>query len=213
MIGLILAAAGTGSRFGSEIPKQFTELQGRPLYLHALEAFLPLCAQVVVVLPESWKEEVERRLRAFGVDGRLTIESGGAERQDSVERGLLRLGPEIETVLVHDAARPFCTPELIQRVVEGTRRHGACIPALPVPDTIKEVSQEKVVRTLDRSTLRLIQTPQGFRRRLLIDAFRAARESGFFGTDEASLVERLGTPVHVVEGEAANVKITWKEDL
>ena len=116
-------------------------------------------------------------------------------------------------VLIHDAARPFVSSQLIARVIEKTSRHHACVPVLPVGETIKEVESERVVRTLDRQCLRFAQTPQGFEINLLKRAFETALREDFHATDEATLVERLGEPVYVVTGESGNIKVTWKEDL
>jgi 2-C-methyl-D-erythritol 4-phosphate cytidylyltransferase len=213
LIGLVLAAAGTGSRFGSDIPKQFLPLEGKPLYLHALEHFSSFFEVAVLVIPEGWEEEVETQVQSLSYRERLILETGGPQRQDSVYQGLNRLGEEIEIVLVHDAARPFVSTELISSVIEQTRQHEACVPVLPVADTLKEVSDGRVVRTLDRKGLNLVQTPQGFEIHLLKRAFQQAIQDGFYGTDEATLVERLGAPVHVVTGESSNLKVTSKEDL
>ena len=125
----------------------------------------------------------------------------------------IRLGKIFDAVLVHDAARPFLSEQLISRVVEGTRRHQACVPVLPVSDTLKEIRSERIVRTVERESLALVQTPQGFEISLLKRAFRQAIEDNFYGTDESILVERLHEAVHVVPGERANIKVTWQEDL
>ncbi|MDA2927181.1 2-C-methyl-D-erythritol 4-phosphate cytidylyltransferase [Acidobacteria bacterium AH-259-G07] len=213
MIGLVLAAAGTGSRFASGLPKQFTDVQGKPLYLHALELFSTFFDQAIIVLPQAWKEEVESQVQLLPYQDKLILEVGGPQRQDSVGRGLSRLSDGIRTVLVHDAVRPFTSAHLISRVIDETRRHQACIPVLPLRDTIKEVCDGRIARTLDRESLGLAQTPQGFEINLLKRAFAQAKRDGFHGTDEAALVERLGVPVHVVPGDRANIKVTWKEDL
>lgn len=213
MIGLVLAAAGTGSRFGSDTPKQFLPLEGKPLYLHALEHFSSFFETAVIVIPDGWEEKVETQVKSLSCRDRLILETGGPERQDSVYRGLNRLGEEIEIVLVHDAARPYTSENLISRVIEQTRLYRACVPVLPVTDTLKEVSDGRVVRTVDRGGLSLVQTPQGFQMNLLKKAFEQAIQDGFYGTDEASLVERLGSEVYVVPGESSNLKITCKEDL
>ena len=213
MIGLVLAAAGTGSRFGSNTPKQFTQLDGKPLYLHALERFLGVFDEAVIVLPNDWVEGVKTQVQDSPYGDKLILETGGSQRQDSVYQGLLRLSESHEIVLVHDAARPFPSSDLISRVIEGTQQHEACVPALPVGDTVKEVQNTRVARTLDRENLVLAQTPQGFKMALLKSAFESAMKEGFYGTDESTLVERLGVPVHVIPGEGTNVKITLKEDL
>ncbi|HSR69704.1 MAG TPA: 2-C-methyl-D-erythritol 4-phosphate cytidylyltransferase [Acidobacteriota bacterium] len=213
MTGLVLAAAGSGRRFGSEVPKQFLELRGRPLYLHSLETFLTYCGCAVVVVPPDHVDQAEGEVKNLQGGERILVRPGGEQRQDSVRRGLEALPEDADLVLVHDAARPFCSSALIERVIESARLHGGCIPVLPLSDTVKEVEEGQVVRTLERSRLRRVQTPQGFRRPILEEAVRRAAQDGFVGTDEASLVERLGRPVRTVEGEAANVKITWREDL
>jgi len=213
LIGLVLAAAGSGSRFGSDTPKQFIPFEGKPLYLHALERFSSFFEVAVLVLPEGWKERVENQVGSLSYRDRLFLEIGGPRRQDSVYQGLNRLGEDIEMVLVHDAARPFTSSELIAAVIEQTRQHEACVPVVPVADTLKEVSDGRIVRTLDRKGLSLVQTPQGFEINLLKRAFQQAIQDGFYGTDEAALVERLGSPVHVVAGERSNLKVTCKGDL
>ncbi len=213
LIGLVLAAAGSGSRFGSDTPKQFRQLDGLPLYLHALERFSIFFEVAVVVLPGGWEEKVESQVQSLSYREKLILQVGGPQRQDSVFQGLSRLPDSTDIVLIHDAARPFTSSELISRVIETTRLHQACVPVLPVRDTLKEVRGGRIVRTLDRESLSLVQTPQGFESNLLKRAFNQARKDGFYGTDESTLVERLGSPVHVVAGERSNLKVTWKEDL
>ncbi len=213
MIGLILAAGGSGSRFGSDTPKQFIPFQRKRLYLHSLKRFSSVFSQAVVVVPRAWRQTVEEEIASLPGAERIAVIAGGAERQDSVYEGVCRLADSVKTVLVHDAARPFVSSGLIQRVIEATLRYGACIPALPVRETVKEVAGELVVQTLDRRRLQLVQTPQGFSMPLLREAFRQAQADRFYGTDESMLVERLGRPVRVVPGEIANIKITYSEDL
>ena len=213
MIGLILAAAGAGSRFGGDLPKQFSRMRDKPLYLHALEPFLEFLEEAVIVVPEAWEERVEEEIRSLPYRAKLRLQTGGRERQDSVYRGLKRLSALVQIVLVHDAARPFVSQELIARVVEKTRRVGACLPAVSLRDTVKEVASGQVVRTVNRDHLKLAQTPQGFEINLLRQALEGAQKEGVYGTDEASLVERLGSPVYVVPGEPENIKVTWKEDI
>lgn len=214
MIGLVLAAAGAGSRFGAETPKQFLQLRGLPVYQHSLRRFSALCAEMVVVVPEDRVSSTAESVRELEIGCPTRVIAGGKHRQESVWKGLRALRSEIEVVLVHDAARPFVSEELIRRVIEGTLEFSACIPAIPVGETVKEVTPGgHVGRTVDRSSLCLAQTPQGFRRDILESAFENAAAENFFGTDEASLVERLGVPVRVVDGEPVNLKITWPDDL
>ncbi len=211
MIGLILAAGGSGNRFGSPVPKQFLPLGGRPLYQASLLRFRPFVSEAVVVAPSDWVDRVREELDSLDLPWPARAVAGGRERQDSVYQGLLRLGDAATHVLIHDAARPHVSSSLIRAVAEATLRHGACVPGLAVSETVKEVVDGWVARTLDRGRLRLIQTPQGFERTILKSALETAIKEGFQGTDEATLVERLGVRVHVIEGEAANIKVTWKE--
>ncbi len=213
LISLILAAAGSGIRFGSAIPKQFTPLQGKPVYLHALDQLAEFFSQVVVVVPHDWENRIESQIRDLTYRDKLVLQSGGPQRQDSVYRGLQRLSQDVKMVLIHDAARPFVSSQLIARVIEKTVRHHACAPVLPVGETIKEVKSGRVIRTLDRECLRFVQTPQGFEINLLKRAFEQALKEGFYANDEATIVERLGETVYVVTGESGNIKVTWKGDL
>ncbi len=213
MIGLILAAAGSGTRFGGAAPKQFQSIDGKAVYLHSLEKLAAHCERVALVVPAGWEERARSDLARHPVRDRTVIATGGETRQDSVHAGLRRLG-RVETVLVHDAVRPWLSDELIRRVLEGVARAGACIPGLPISETVKRVNVEgHIVETLERRELRLAQTPQGFDFGLLKTALEKAMEQGYTGTDEAALVERLGKRVLVVEGDPKNIKITWPRDL
>ena len=196
-VGLILAASGSGTRFGTDVPKQFLPFDGRPLYLHALSRFSGFVGRAVVAVPATWVERVEKE-----VQGSIPVSIG-----------LKALPIEIEYVLVHDAARPFVSRDLIAAVSEGMRRFDACIPVLPIRDTVKEIADTAIVRTIPRERLGLAQTPQGFRASLLRRAVEQAQGDRVYGTDEAFLVERLGITVRVVQGDPENVKITWSQDL
>ena len=207
----IIPAAGQGRRMGGEVPKQYLPLEGHPLLWHTLAALerSPLIqALILVVRPED-------RSFAGQVAGDFAkvrgLVAGGGERGDSVRAGLGATTPDDGIVLVHDAVRPFASPALIERVVAAAREWGAAGPALPVRETIKVVDDGRVVETPLRARLWGAQTPQGFRRSLLLEA--CEKYSGQPATDEAILVEQLGHPVRVVEGEAANIKITTPEDL
>lgn len=218
----VLLAAGSGTRLAAAscgVKKQFLRLDGRPLYWRALTSFArcPAVAGIVAVFPPDDLETAGRELEALisarhpGVP--VLTAPGGPRRQDSVRNGLTALPPHCRHVLVHDAARPFVDPALIGRVAtalaEGKK---AVIPTLPVTDTIKEVADGVVVATHDRSRLAAVQTPQGFDAALLLTAFDRAGEA-LTVTDDASLVELLGQPVHTVPGSPDNVKITNPEDL
>jgi 2-C-methyl-D-erythritol 4-phosphate cytidylyltransferase/2-C-methyl-D-erythritol 2,4-cyclodiphosphate synthase len=221
-VGAVLVAAGSSKRAGGSVPKQFQLLGTRPMFVVALDALLPACDEVVVVVPAGEAERALRLLTESGVGGaggdrgpRLKAVVGGERRQDSVRRGLEALSPGVEIVLVHDAARPFASRELVACVIAAAETTGAAVPAVSVAETVKRVedSEEgpRVLTTLDRSLLRLAQTPQGFRRGVLDDAYRAVGDADV--TDDASVIELAGLPVAVVDGEPTNVKITTAADL
>ena len=213
-------AAGRGERLASPDNKAFVPLHGKPLASYALRALLAsreIDEIVLVVAPT----DVERARRVLLADPdiaahqvTLKIVAGGAARQDSVRAGLAEINPSCDFVLVHDAARPFLSADLIRRCLAGAAEHGAILAATPATDTVKDVGDEgEVTATLDRRRLWLAQTPQVFRRQLLLDAHEQAASADFIGTDDASLVERMRRRVHVVPGDADNMKITWPEDL
>jgi len=167
----------------------------------------------VVVHPADWKQSIEDQVESLPYREKILLQPGGDTRQDSVLRGLKVVPKGTKMVLVHDAARPFVTESLITQVIEGTKRHNACIPVLPVSDTLKVVQEGRVLETVERGGIVLAQTPQGFDLELLCRAFEQARLDRFHATDEASLVERLDVAVNTVPGERSNVKVTWPEDL
>jgi 2-C-methyl-D-erythritol 4-phosphate cytidylyltransferase len=206
----IIVAAGAGRRFGA--PKQFALLRGKPVLSWSLDAFEshPRVGAIVVVLPD---EKMGPELKA-AFPKIAAIVAGGERRQDSVWNGLLCVEERgTDIVLVHDGARPLVSAELIGRVIEGVEKAGAAVPVVELDDTVKEIRNGAVVRTLDRSILVRAQTPQGFAFDLLKRALDRARADGFKGTDDAALVERLGAPVAAVPGEPRNIKITSSGDL
>ncbi len=207
----ILVAAGRGDRMGAARPKAFLLLRGEPLLLRAARAFSAAGALVAVVPAE---EIPAAREILQPVANLAAVVAGGATRADSVEAGLAA-APKgfVGIVLVHDAARALVEPALVEAVAAAARRTGAAIPVLPVVDTIKRLSDGRVVETIDRSTLGAAQTPQGFRYGLLVEAYARARKDGALLTDEAMAVERMGEPVEAVAGSARNLKITTPADL
>lgn len=209
-LGLVLAAAGAGRRFGGDLPKQFLSWRGRPLFVAGLEPFVGLIETAVVVVPPDRVESSREEIGEFPLS--VTVVAGGGTRQESVSRGLDHLGPKTGWVLVHDAVRPFVSRELILSVFQETVRTGACVPLLPLRDTVKRVEEGFVRETLDRERLGLAQTPQGFRVDWLLQAVQEAEKAGYQGTDESSLLERIGLPVGSVAGEERNVKLTWPTD-
>lgn len=218
-IGLVLAAAGRGSRFGGSTPKQFRLLQnGLPVYLTALEKFIPRVRKLVVVVSGDLLKQAESEVSAFlgnrSFAGDWLIVEGGDSRQESVVRGLRSLSAlGCSHVLVHDAARPFLGGALIDRVIEATYSFGAAIPLEPLPDTIKVTRDGFVEKTLNRDLLGRAQTPQGSELIQLLEAAERALSERFPATDESILLEREGFKVKAVAGEKANIKITWQDDL
>jgi 2-C-methyl-D-erythritol 4-phosphate cytidylyltransferase len=205
----VVTAAGSGERLGAGIPKAFVELGGRTMLEHAVDGLLGsgVIGRVVVAVPADRVSQAAALLQ-----DRATVVEGGAERHDSVGRALAAVG-DAEFILVHDAARPFTPADQIRRVVaalvDGVR---AVIPVLRVVDTVKVVDANGVVLgTPERAGLRAVQTPQGFEAALLRRAYE--RVGSFAGTDDASLVENLGTPVHTVDGDVLAFKITTPLDL
>jgi len=216
LLGVVLVGAGEGRRMQGSGPKLFLELDGRSLLDHAATPFLTheVVRDLVAVVPESLLPLASQILADLARPHRVNARAvaGGATRQDSVRIGLAALPPESPYVAVHDVARPFVTGELIWRVLEAAEASGAAIPAIPVRDTVKEVEDGRVLRTLTRQKLWAAQTPQIFARAILARAHEQGRHRGD-ATDDASLVEALGAPVTVVPGEPTNMKITEPSDL
>ncbi len=210
----ILVAAGRGERLGSVRPKAFVEVGGKPLLRWAAEAFEGVSAvdQIVAVVPAD--HMVTARALLADLHTPCDVVAGGARRQDSVQAGLA-LAPRdfAGLVLVHDAARPFVDATVIEAVISGARAAGAALPVMPVVDTVKQVSDGKVVGTLDRSVLFGAQTPQGFAYRVLLEAYAAAEAAGLTVTDESMTLEGMGHEVRAVPGAARNRKITTPDDL
>jgi 2-C-methyl-D-erythritol 4-phosphate cytidylyltransferase len=198
---VILLAGGEGSRLGTK--KQYLPLGGKPLYMHSLEKVLDLFEEVILVLPEEDLQKIK-------VPPKVKKVAGGKERQDSVLEGILEAEGDI--VIIHDCARPFASRELFLKVSELGDFEGK-ICALPVRDTLKQVSEGMVIKTIDRTGLWHSQTPQAFLRKVLLECHFRARSEGFFATDDAMLLERYGYRVGVVMGEPTNIKITYPEDL
>ena len=215
-VGVVLVAAGQGTRLGAGVPKQYLPLGGVPMLLRAVRPFTthPEVAHTVVVLPAADAASPPPWLAAV-LGGTLTVTAGGAERSDSVAAGLAALPAACTVVLVHDAARPFVEHALITAVAAVARRGEGAVPAIPVGDTLKEVAPDsggRIVRTVPRAGLYRAQTPQGFPRRVLEQAHAQATHGGP-ATDDAQLVEQAGVPVRVVAGSARNFKITTEADL
>lgn len=208
-IAVVVPAAGIGSRFGGELPKQFQALAGKPILLHVVERFLLDTDVARVVVPVA--EQLLPAVRQSASD-RVVFVAGGASRQQSVMRGLEQVG-DVDIVAVHDAVRPFFVAETFHKAVDAAREFGAALPVLPVTDTIHVVNEDVIMTTLERNTLASAQTPQCFQKSILEDILQRAAADGIEGTDEAGLAARYGYTVKIVAGDPMNFKITRPEDL
>jgi 2-C-methyl-D-erythritol 4-phosphate cytidylyltransferase len=214
-VGVIIVAAGSGSRTGSQELKQFRWVAGKPMLLHSIQTFQARTdvAMVVCVLPREYVGDPPPWI--FQSDGdRLLLSVGGRERSESVANGLEDLPGECEIVVIHDAARPLVTSETIGRVIDEARQGHGAVAAIPVIDTLKRVdSNGKVIETVDRFGLWRAQTPQAFPRKAIERAHREAREADRIATDDAALCEQIGLPVVVVRGSERAQKITEENDF
>ena len=216
-VAAIIPAAGKGKRMGHTTPKHFIHLEGKPILAYTLEAF-EKCPAVdyVMMVVRSGEEEycLSEVVERYGFRKVLRIVIGGEKRQDSVYNGIKELDEDTDIVVVHDGVRPFVPPELISETIKLAMYVDGVVAALPVKDTIKEVTRDGLIKgTPNRDSLWFAQTPQTFKKRVLEEAFMRAFTDKFHGTDEASLVERMGGKVKIIEGSHENIKITTKEDL
>ena len=211
-VGVVIVAAGAGTRLGAGLPKAFVPLRGRPLLGHALDtvAALPGLRAVVVVAPADLVDRIAPAWAGVDLPPDAVVVAGGSERTDSVAAGLAAVG-DVDVVLVHDAARCLTPLAVFERVVAAVRAGAAgAVPGIPLVDTVKTVDAHGVITgTPDRATLRAVQTPQGFAREVLVAAYR----SGVGATDDAALVELAGHHVVVVEGDPLAFKVTTLDDL
>lgn len=212
----IIVAGGSGTRFGAEVPKQFLELGGRPILMRTIEAFWEQgngSLDVIVTLPadqmDLWRELCDKY--AFAVAHQVV--AGGKTRWHSVKNALNSIGDTagVDVIAVHDGVRPLAGVDLINRVLEAARRDAAAIPVVPLNDSVRQMDADGGSRALDRSSLRAVQTPQAFEVRLLLEAYGQPYDPTF--TDDASVVERAGHRVTLVDGDPANLKITRPMDL
>ncbi len=216
-VWVVVPAAGMGRRMGTATSKQFLQLAGRPILTHTLELFLNHTAidGIILVVPRAEQDLCRAQVLTDLPGGKpVRMVPGGAERQDSVRAGLAACAAsDDDLVLIHDGVRPLFNARLIDPLLQQAADTGAAIVAVPVKQTVKRVASGRVVETPERRCLWLAQTPQAFRFDLICQAHDQALRDGFVGTDDASLVERLGKPVAVVEGDYRNIKITTPEDL
>src|SRR6185436_2982205 len=214
-VGAIIAAAGFGRRMKTDRPKQLLVLNGTSIIVHTIRKFDASSAidYVIVTAPREAVEEIRNLVDSAGFRKSVSVIEGGERRQDSVAMGLKHLQPGTDIVAVHDGVRPFVSVEDIDNVVREAQRTGAAILGVPIVDTVKQAEKEFVESTLTREHLVLAQTPQVFRTEVLREAFDNAAKDEYYGTDESSLVERLGLPIAIVRGSERNIKITRPSDL
>jgi 2-C-methyl-D-erythritol 4-phosphate cytidylyltransferase len=214
---VIIPAGGAGRRMGGETPKQYLSLAGVPILVHTLREFQqsPVVDEIFLVVPEGDIADVRRNMvERYDLSRVSLVIAGGRERQDSVRNALAHVRDGHEIILVHDGVRPFVTGDLIERAIAGAKAFGAVAPGVSVRDTVKKADAAGwVVKTVQREGLWLVQTPQAFRREVILAAYERAARDGFCGTDDASLVERMGIPVRMIPGDADNIKVTAPEDL
>lgn len=212
----VIVAAGKGKRMGTDISKQFLPLCGKEILTHTVEVFekADRIRDIVLVTGTDSLQDVQDMVREYGWQKVISVVAGGKERQDSVWNGLQAISEDTEIVLIHDGVRPFVTEEILDLSIETAVEMGGCVAGVPAKDTIKVCNSENIaVDTPDRSTLWQIQTPQTFRKELIVKAYEQAKAEGFVGTDDASLAENSGYSVKVIMGSYRNIKITTKEDL
>jgi 2-C-methyl-D-erythritol 4-phosphate cytidylyltransferase len=213
----VIVSAGKGLRFMEGKKKQFHSLGGKPILAHTLDKFeaCPLIRSILLVVGQEdmdycLKEIIEK----YKFQKVSQIVPGGKRRQESVKNGIDALPKDADIVAIHDGVRPFVTKAMIEDTIRSAARVGAVVLAMPVKDTIKVSNPDgTVLKTLDRESLWQIQTPQTFRVNVIKEAYYRAAEDGYVGTDDASLVERLGVKVHILPGSYTNIKITTPEDL
>lgn len=213
----IIPSAGRGKRMAHTIPKHYVRLEDKPILAYTVEAFekCPDINHVLLVIRSGEEEyclkEVVEKYKFMKV---LKIVIGGERRQDSVYNGIKELDDDTDIVVVHDGVRPFVPPDLISETIKLAMYVDGVVAAIPVKDTIKEVNKEGFIKnTPSRESLWYAQTPQTFKKRIIEEAFIKAYSDNFYGTDESSLVERIGGKVKIIEASPENIKITTKEDL
>jgi 2-C-methyl-D-erythritol 4-phosphate cytidylyltransferase len=213
----IIPAAGSGTRLGGKIKKQFLPLKGKPIIIHTLHRFehCPDIDEIVVAVPESDIVEIEALLSKYRIHKVSKAIVGGEKRQDSVRRALARItARESDIIVVHDAVRPFVDSKLITQTIKACKEYDAAVLAVQPKDTIRRSAGGGFFdQTVDRTALWLVQTPQAFKAKLLMKAYEKAHSEKFYSTDDAALVERLGVKARIVEGSYDNIKITTQEDL
>lgn len=202
---------------GGCIPKQYLLLSGLPVLVRALRPFQdsPSINEIIIAIPEEDIEPVKKNiLERYRLSKVNHVIAGGKERQDSIRNALACIDDETEIIVIHDGVRPLVTTDMIELVIDRAGKLGAVTTGIEVRDTVKRVDKTgKIEETLSRDGLWLTQTPQAFKREVIMAAYRAAYEEGFYGTDDASLVEKAGIPVWMIPGDRENLKVTTQEDM
>ena len=211
-ITAIIPAAGAGERFGEK--KQLKLLNGRPLIFHTIQPFInsELINEIIVVVPKENVNQVGREFKSTLTSKKIEVISGGKTRQQSVNNGLKMSNKESELICIHDGVRPFLTVTLIEKVIKAAIGHDGAILATPSSDTIKRVLGNQILETLPREEIWRAQTPQVFFKSALEEAIEIAIDENLEGTDEASILEKIGYQIGFIEGSSLNIKITTKED-
>ena len=226
MVSAIIVAGGKGLRMGGALPKQYLSLGGRPVLAHTLLPFHENknIKKIYLVVPgDDFRFCKSEILLPYKLDKKVELVSGGVERQDSVFNGLKAVEKKIATgkadiaeeiVVIHDGVRPFIRYDIIESCIRGARESGTCITGIPSYDTVKTLNDSgEIHETIERDSIWFAQTPQAFRYSIIKNAHEYAESKGFFGTDDASLVEFTGSKVKIINGSRLNIKITTKEDL
>lgn len=216
-VSAIIPAAGSGIRIGGDTKKQYIHLHNKPILVRTIERLSSsrFISEILLVVPESDVEYCENEIVSlYSLNKIKRVITGGKERQDSVHNGIEHISPDTDIIMVHDAVRPFISEKLIKKSIETAAECGSVVVAVPEKDTVKEATTEGlIIKTLQRQRLWRIQTPQVFRRDILVRAYDNAVKTGFLGTDESSLVEQIGEPVTIINGSYLNIKITAPEDI
>ncbi|KKY00769.1 2-C-methyl-D-erythritol 4-phosphate cytidylyltransferase [Paraclostridium benzoelyticum] len=216
MNGVVIVAAGTGSRMKKDINKQFIKLNNKEIVAHTIDKFYnnENIDDIVVVIRKDEEEYFNKNIKEKYGFTNIKVAHGGNERQDSVFNGIKMLKKECDVVLIHDGARPFVTDDIIKRSIDEANEYNAIVVGVKVKDTIKVVSDNgNIVDTPNRSYLWAVQTPQVFKYDIITKAYEDACNNNYYGTDDAMLVERIGYNVKMIEGSYNNIKITTQEDL
>ena len=212
----VIVAAGSGTRMGTQIPKQFLEVMGKPILAHTVDKFQnnDAISEIVIVTSEAYIPFCGNMVKEYGFDKVKAIVIGGATRQMSVMNGISQIGDDVDNVFIHDGARPLVSHRVITKCAETLREVSACAVGVPMKDTIKySENGEYIDRTVDRSRLWQIQTPQCFSVKLITECHKKASQEGFEATDDCMLMEHYGERVALVEGDYENIKITSPQDI